>query len=193
MIMSIYNYFASAKTFNNLLERNKSLLEENKRLKIKLKAFQNHESTNQNLKYNYVNAKIDDKEVGNNIDDNQMDKDDPPQFHSPLIKRKSYSIISKYRILQELKNNKTSKIEKKYNIPISTFKGRKKNEDKNKEQILIKEGNKQRLIGGDRKIMDPEYELFLVNWIKSERQKKSQVSYFLFIKFAKENYNGNTL
>ena len=150
-------------------------------LKIKFKAFQNHESTNQNLKYNYVNA-----EIGNNIDDNQIDIDDPPQSHSPLIKRKSYSIISKYRILQELKNNKTSEIAKKYNIPISTFKGWKKNEDKYKEQILIKEGNKQRLIGDGRKITDPEYKLFLVNWIKSERQKKNQVSYFLFIKFKKK-------
>ena len=95
-----------------MLERNKSLPVENKRLKIKLKAFQNHESTNQNLKYNYVNSEIDDKDVGNNIDDNQMDIDDPPQSHSPLIKGKSYSIISKYRILQELKNNKTSEIAK---------------------------------------------------------------------------------
>ena len=61
-----------------------------------------------------------------------------------------------------------------------------KNEDKYKEQILIKEGNKQRLIGGGRKITDPEYELFLVNWIKSEREKKDQVSYFRFIKFQKK-------
>ena len=42
-----------------------------------------------------------------------MDIDDPPQSNSPLIKRKSYSIISKYKILQELKNNKISEIEKK--------------------------------------------------------------------------------
>lgn len=193
MNMSIYNYFAPANSFDNLLERNKSLLEENKRLKIKLKAFKNQKSNNQNTKYNYENEDIDDKEVGNNIDDNKMDIDDSPQSNFPLIKRKSYLIISKYRILQELKNNKTSEIEKKYNIPISTFKGWKKNEEKYKEQILIKEGNKQRLIGGGRKITDPEYELFLVNWIKSERGKKNQVSYFRFIKFAKENYNGNTL
>ena len=184
--MSIYNYFAPANTFDNLLERNKILLEENKRLKIKLNTFQNNESNNQKSKYNYENEEIDTKEVGNNIDDNQMDIEDPPQSNSPLIKRKSYSIISKYRILQELKNNKTSEIAKKYNIPLSTFKGWKKNEDKYKEQILIKEGNKQRLIGGGRKITDPEYELFLVNWIKSEREKKDQVSYFRFIKFQKK-------
>ena len=39
-----------------------------------------------------------------------MDIDDLPQSNSLLIKSKSYSIISKYRILQELKNNKTSEI-----------------------------------------------------------------------------------
>ena len=33
MDMSIYNYFAPANTIDNFLERNKSLLEENKRLK----------------------------------------------------------------------------------------------------------------------------------------------------------------
>lgn len=56
------------------------------------------------------------------MDDNHMDIDDPPQSNSPLIKRKSYSIISKYKILQELKNNKTSEIAKKYNIPFRLLK-----------------------------------------------------------------------
>ena len=40
---------------------------------------------------------------------------------------KSYSIITKFRILQELGNKKTSQIAKKYNIPLLTFKGWKKN------------------------------------------------------------------
>ena len=186
MNMSIYNYFAPANTFDNLLERNKSLLEENKRLKIKLKAFQNQKSNNLNMKNNYEKEDIDDTEVGNNKDDNQMDIDDSPQSNSPLIKRKSYSIISKYRILQELKNNKTSEIAKKYNIPISTFKRWKKNEEKYKEQILIKEGNKQRLIGGGRKIMDPEYELFWVNWIKSEREKKTKLVILVLLNLQKK-------
>ena len=115
-----------------------------------------------------------------------MDIDDPPLSNSPLIKRKSYSIIPKYRILQELKNNKTSEIAKKYNIPISTFKRWKKNEEKYKEQILIKEGNKQRLIGGGRKIMDPEYELFWVNWIKSEREKKTKLVILVLLNLQKK-------
>ena len=50
MNMSTYNYFAPANTFVSLLERNKSLLEETKRLKMKLKAFQNQKSNNQNTK-----------------------------------------------------------------------------------------------------------------------------------------------
>ena len=69
---------------------------------------------------------------------------------------------------------------------MSTFKGWKKNEDKYKEQILIKEGNKQRLIGGGRKITGPEYELFLVNWIKSERQKKTKLVIFVSLNLLKK-------
>ena len=193
MNMSIYNFFAPANTIDNLLERNKNLLEENKRLKMKINALKNPESNNSNPKYKVENNEIQAEEDGNNIENNEMDIDDPPKCDSPLKKRKNYSILSKYRILQELDNKKTSEVAKKYNIPLSTFKGWKKNEDKYKELILKKEGNKQRLEGGGRKITDPEYEIFLVNWIKSERQKKNQISYFRFIKYAKENYKGNTL
>ena len=38
MNMSIYNFFAPANTIDNLLERNKNLLDENKRLKMKINA-----------------------------------------------------------------------------------------------------------------------------------------------------------
>ena len=47
-----------------------------------------------------------------------------------------------------------------------------KNEDKYKEQILIKEGNKQRFIDGGRKITDPEYELFLEIGLNQKGKKK---------------------
>ena len=127
MNISIYNYFAPVKNKIKSLPKTKNQITKIRNIIMKMKT----------------------------IDDNKMDIDDPPQSNSPLIKRKSYSIISKYRILQELKNNKTSKKKKKYNIPISTFKGWKKNEEKYKEQILIKEGNKQRLIGDGRKINGP--------------------------------------
>ena len=97
--MSIYDYFNPANTIDNLLERNKSSHEENKRLKIKINALKNPESNNPSLKYKVENDEIQAEEDGNNIEDNEMDIDDPPKSNSPLIKRKSYSIISKYRIL----------------------------------------------------------------------------------------------
>ena len=67
----------------------------------------NPESNNSNPKYKVENNEIQAEEDGNNIENNEMDIDDPPKCDSPLKKRKNYSILSKYRILQELDWAKT--------------------------------------------------------------------------------------
>ena len=157
-------------------------MEMNKEMKINEKKNVN---TNKNVKTNiYINPTM-------NIEEN--DEDTPFFRPEKNIKRKKYSIMSKYRILQELNGITPSQLSKKYDIPITTLKGWIKNQEKYQNQILHNKGNKERLVGGGRKITDPEYETFLINWIKSERLKKHQISYFRFKQFAKEHYKGNLL
>ena len=232
------DFYELTNSYNELLEENKRLFQENKMLKAKLNLYRKiNENKNMKKHYKYVPHKRDlnikkepptesnetngeiDMDFSYNENDNDIDTDntnsyvnytpqiyDEPKidirddnYDTPFfrpeknIKRKKYSILSKYRILQELNGNTPSQISKKYDIPITTLKGWIKNEDKYQNQILENKGNKERLVGGGRKVTDPEYETFLINWIKSERLKKHQVSYFRFIQFAKENYKGNLL
>ena len=127
-------------------------------------------------------------------DENNMDIDFVvPRGKEDQIKKQKYSINFKYKILEELNNKKPSEIARKYNIPLTTFKGWIKNREKYKNQISMHKGNKERLIGGGRKIIDSQYELFLLEWIKKERLKRNQVSYYRLIKYAKENYKGKNL
>ena len=51
---------------------------------------------------------------------------------------------------------------------------------------LIIAANKQRLIEGGREITDPEHEIFLINWIGSERIKKNKSIIFILLNLPKK-------
>ena len=105
------------------------------------------------------------------------------------VKRKSYSLKEKIRIIKEYEETNLTLCEfaKTVGITKSSI-----SEWNTKKDILIMQSksskrklNNKRLLGGGRKIIYPEIEKAVYQWIIDERKKNCQVTYPRIIKMAR--------